>query len=377
VTPHLVDATLFFSPTSGGVRRYLLAKHRWLNCRSRARHTLIVPGATDRGAVGGIIEFASPAIRSGYRCPLRLPQLRRVLSELEPDLLEAEDPYQIAWQVAEVADALGVPAVAFCHSDLIGLFGHWFGGAGATIAARYLRALYARFDLVFAPSEVVAARLVEAGIEHVAVQPLGVDAVTFDPARADATLRTRLGLSEGTRLLVFAGRLAPEKNIPELMAMAESLGAPYHLLIIGAREVTRPSPCVTLWPYTGDAAAIAADLAACDVLVHAGRQETFGLIALEAMACGLPVVAYEGGALAELIDSSVGELAPAAGGPAALAAAVEGVWARDPRALGRAARARVLASYTWDATLTQQMRAYALLIGQASLLHARPGVAAV
>jgi len=370
--PHLVDATVFFSPTSGGVRRYLLVKHEWLNAHSRVRHSLFVPGPRDAGAAGGVVEFASPLVHAGYRCPVRLPALRAALAALGPDLIEAGDPYLMGWQVAEVAESLQIPAVAFCHSDLIGLLQSGIGRVGAALATRYLRSLYGRFDLIFAPSRIVANRLRDAGIEHVVVQPLGVDATVFQPGLRDTGLRRWLGLPADARLLVFAGRLAPEKNLPELYAMVERLGAPYHLLVIGGEAESRPTPHVTVLPYEDDAAVIAAQLAACDLLVHAGRRETFGLVALEAMACGLPVVAYDAGALAELVDDSVGALAPANGRAAALADAVADVFARGPQALGAAARERVLAHYSWDAAFAHQMRYYALLLDQASLLRDSP-----
>jgi alpha-1,6-mannosyltransferase len=169
---------------------------------------------------------------------------------------------------------------------------------------------------------------------------------------------------------VFAGRLAPEKNIAELLEMVDRLGDPYHLLLIGGAHAARPTPRVTILPYEGDTTAVAARLAACDLLVHAGRQETFGLVALEAMASGLPVVAYDAGALAEIVDGSVGALAPAAGRAPALAAAVADVFARDAAALGAAARARVLADYTWDASLARQLRLYESLLGEAAARHA-------
>jgi alpha-1,6-mannosyltransferase len=368
VTPHLVDATLFYTPTSGGVRRYLLEKHAWLNRQSRVRHTLFVPGPRDSGAAGGIVEFGSPLLRAGYRCPLRLPALRACLRDLSPDFLEAGDPYLMAWQVATVADALAVPAVAFCHSDVIGLATGRCGRPAGRLASLYLRALYSRFQLVLAPSQTVAARLVDAGIERLVVQPLGVDPDTFTPACSDDQLRARLGLARGERLLVFAGRLAPEKNVPELLQMIDILGAPYHLLVIGGERAGRPLPRVTVLPYEREPGAMAAMLAACDALVHAGRQETFGLVALEAMACALPVVAYDAGALGELIDERVGRLAPPRG-PTALAAAVESLFEDDVRACGRAARSRVLEQYTWDASFRRQMRRYATLLDQPTLLR--------
>ena len=344
------------------MRRYLLAKQAWIRRHTEAKHTLLVPGDQDTGPTGGVVTFASPALRAGYRCPVRLGRLRSRLKDLRPSILEAGDPYTMAWQVARAADELRIPAVAFCHSDVIELARRHLGGVAERATTAYLRRLYARFQRVLAPSRYVAGRLHEAGIDHVVVQPLGVDPMVFSPARAQRDLRARLGLPAHTRLLVFAGRLAPEKNVDELFELADLLGNPFHLVVIGGERPCRPGPRVTVLPYEPDALRLAALLASCDTFVHAGRNETFGLVALEAMACGLPVVTYEGGALAELLDSRVGALAPCHG-PPALAEAVAGLFTRDLGALGIKARNRVLERYTWDTTLDAQMRLYSHLEG--------------
>jgi alpha-1,6-mannosyltransferase len=370
MTAHLLDTTMFFSPTSGGVRRYLLAKHDWLGRHTLLTHTLVVPGAASGGTVGDVIEFSSPAIPfgAGYRFPWRLRALRNLLTALQPDLIEAADPYQMGWQAAAAAAILQVPAVAFCHSDLIGLIGGRVGQRAARLTVRYLRALYSRFDLVLAPSRLVADHLRAAGIDSVSIQPLGVDAETFRPERADRRTRALLGIHPRTRLLVFAGRLAPEKNLGHLYEMVETLGDPYHLLIIGGPIACRPSRRVTVLPYQREPKRLATWLASSDVVVHAGRCETFGLVALEGLACGRPVVVYDAGALPEIVDSSVGAVAPDAG-PAALAAAVTDVVARDPVALGAAGRRRVLEQYTWDRAFSRELRCYARLLNRTSLLR--------
>ena len=370
VTPHLLDTTMFFSPTSGGVRRYLLAKHEWLGRKASVTHTLLVPGAASGGTVGDVVEFSSPLIPlgAGYRFPWRLAALRRILSGLRPDLIEAADPYQMGWQAARVAAQLGIPSVAFCHSDLIALVGGRLGRSAAAACARYLRSLYSRFDLVLAPSRLVANRLCDAGIERVAIQPLGVDAEVFRPERASRTLRASLGLPPGTRLLVFAGRLAPEKNLSDLHALADILGDPYHVLIVGGPVASSPCARVTVLPYQREPVRLAAWLASADLVIHAGRCETFGLVALEGMACGRPVVVYDAGALPEIVDEDVGAVARDSG-PPALAAAVAGVFARDPATLGAEGRRRVLAKYTWDRALTHELGLYAQLLRRPTLLR--------
>jgi alpha-1,6-mannosyltransferase len=357
---HIADVTLFFAPHSGGVKRYLLAKHRFLTAQPGVRHSLLVPGAGRGATTHGVFEFAAPRVASGYRIPLRPWVWRKTLCALKPDVIEVGDPYHLAWSALDAADRVGAATVAFAHSDMPRMLACRFGRAVGTAADIYLRNLYARFDLVMAPSQLIAQRLRAIGHERVAVQPLGVDGECFHPARRDASLRAELGLPADTRLLVFAGRLAREKQIPLLLETFARLGNPYHLLLVGGEARTRLSANVTLLPYEQDSARLARLLASADALVHAGIHETFGMIVIEAMACARPVIGLRAGAIAELIDDSVGLLADPQR-PRSLVEAIAALYERDVDALGRNARARVERHYTWTSAFTRQLARYARL----------------
>ena len=366
---HLLDTTLFHAPHSGGVKRYLGEKRR--HCAARGvRHTLLIPGACD-ATCDATITLASPAIPfgAGYRLPLRLGAWQRAIEVAAPDAIEVADPYSPAWAALRAAARLGVPAVAFAHSDLPRLLASRGGAWAGRGADAYLRRLYARFDAVWAPSRAIARRLEQAGVAGVVVQPLGVDPQIFHPCRRDPALRTELGLPESTRLLIFAGRLAAEKRIPLLRAAVQRLGAPYHLLLVGGDAARRLDARTTLLPYQQDSAALARLLASADVLVHAGEHETFGIVILEAMACARPVVGVAAGAIPELVDARVGALATP-GDAAAIAAAIDDVVARGPDALGATARARVERDYAWARTLDRQLDAYARLLRRPSVIAA-------
>ena len=230
-----------------------------------------------------------------------------------------------------------IPAVAFFHSHLPRLVGIRCGETLGRAAGRYLRWLYERFDLVLAPSRVMCDYLRGIGLAHVALQPLGVDTTIFHPARREPMLRRRLGLPEDVRLLCYAGRFSAEKNIGVLHDAFARLGSGYHLLLVGGGEHQRPAANITVIPYHRDSTELAGVLASADALVHAGTAETFGLVVLEAMACGRPVVGIRANAVAELVDESVGITAPRAE-PDLLARAVSDLYDRDVEALGRAAR---------------------------------------
>lgn len=308
--PHLLDATAFWG-AAGGVRSVLTSK-RCLLQRRGWRHTLMAPGAHGTGLIdcGGLPLPKAP----GYRLLLGRSRAERLIEQAQPDIVEAADPYLLAWSVLGATARLNVPAVAFCHSDLPSMAARLVGGLdglgtrrgrwAARRARAYLVDLYDRFDLVVAPNEALARRLRAWGLRQVGVQPLGVDCTVFRPEAADPAWRHRLcrhlGLDPGTRLLVYSGRFAPEKNLQVLADATRLLGPGHALLAVGTGPSPPRGPGVHLLPVQTDRQRLARLVASGDAYVHAGDQETFGLGVLEAMACGTPVVVSACGGLGEL-----------------------------------------------------------------------------
>ncbi len=140
---HLVDTTLFYSPTSGGVRRYLNAKHEWYSRQPHVRHSLLVPGERTQLVPGDTSTIAGHVVPGtfNYRLPLVPARWTQMLEELEPDLIEAGDAFHPAWCALGVAQRLRIPAVAFFHSHLPRLVGIRCGATLGRLAGRYLRSL--------------------------------------------------------------------------------------------------------------------------------------------------------------------------------------------------------------------------------------------
>lgn len=363
---HFVDTTLFFSPTSGGVRRYLTAKHDWLLARTPHRHSLLVPGTETELRPGGISTIAGWKVPGtfNYRLPLSPRRWVRMLDALEPDLIEVGDVFHPAWCAMRSARRRDIPLLAFFHSNFPRLAGRRLGRVVEAGLAQYLRRVYERVDLVLAPSRQMCDYLGALGLRNTALQPLGVDVDIFSPQRRTAGLRRTLGLADDTRLLVYAGRFSGEKNIDVLYGALRQLGERYHLLMLGGGEHARPAPNITVQPYRRDSRELAAMIASCDALVHAGCSETFGLVIIEALACGIPVVGANAGAVPEHVDETVGMLAPP-GDAAGMAAAIAALYERDLAALGRAARERALQRYTWTRALQLLLGHYAAVAGAA------------
>lgn len=367
----MVDTTMLYAPRSGGVKRYLMAKKAWLETnRPEIAHTLVVPGARYH-ARPGLLTLQAPKLPfgDGYRWPTSVKRWSAWVSAMRPHLIEAGDPYTPGQAALEAGQRAGAPVIGFCHSDPAALaalhFGEW---AKKPVEKRWSR-LFSQFDRVISPSRYIAQRLEEARVPNIVVQPLGVEIDTFRPERADrAGLLKQLGLGADARLLVFAGRPAREKNIDVLIRAVQKLGAPYHLVLVGAGMGLPREDRVISLPYESDPKAVARIVASCDAFVHANDREPFGLIVLEAMACGRAVVGVASGGVAETVDRKVGELAEAADA-AAFAAAIEALFERDVEAVGRAARLRAVERFAWSRVFEDLCMVYGQVSGQAAFVR--------
>jgi alpha-1,6-mannosyltransferase len=369
---HLVDITMFYAAEGGGVSTYLNAKAHWLArrgdvARSILRHTIMSPNVeTCDDAVPALVRIPAAGLPGfhGFRMPLSVSTPARLLEAAAPDLVEAGDAGHCAWAALRMRKRYDIPAVAFYHSDLPRLVRPRLGRWIARGSCRYLANLYRQFDLVLAPSRVMVEQLAESGVHGAVHQPLGIDADVFRPERRDDTLREHLGLDPESRLLIYAGRFTPEKKLHLLVDAVRKLGERYHLILVGAgrdQELLR-APNVTIIPFKRDQRALARLLASCDVLVHPGDCETFGLIVLEAMACGLPVVGTNSGGVAELVDRETGILAEP-NNVDSLAGAIEAIYYRDMARMGQAARRKAAERYDWNRILPQVLGRYDLLLG--------------
>ena len=375
--PRLVDTTMLFAPRSGGVKRYLLSKKAWIEAnRPGVSHSLIVPGARHKAGADGVVRLRATKLPfgDGYRWPTSVKRWSAWVAAMKPSIIEAGDPYTPGQGALEAGQRVGCPVVGFCHSDPAGLaalhFGEW---AKKPVEKRWAR-LFSQFDRVVSPSRFIARRLEEAGVDNIVIRPLGVEIDTFRPERRDRQwLLDRLGLDQDARLLCFAGRPAKEKNVDVLIEAVQKLGAPYHLVLVGAGSGMPDEDRVISLPYETDPRAVAKIIASCDAFVHANDKEPFGLIVLEAMACGRPVVGVNAGGVAETVDDTVGQLAARAEATD-YAEAVEALFARDIEAIGRAAREKAVSQFAWNRVFEDLCAVYGQLTGEATFMTPDAGL---
>jgi alpha-1,6-mannosyltransferase len=365
------DLTQFYSPLSGGVKRYVHEKIQYVQRSApEDEHVLIVPGEKSdviSGERSRIYSIRSPLVSrtSRYRALVNLSAVGEILERERPDIIESADPYQVGWKAVWAGRALKIPVVAFYHSHfpeayLRGaskLLGARAGKALMSAAQRYVRKLYNRFEVTLVPSEPLAQTLEGWGVRNVRLVTLGVNTADFRPNPNDS-LETRRALSidPERKLLLYIGRLAPEKNTSVLFEAFELVANrrpdEFEILIIGdgpgrKRMERLATNYRAKWiHYCTDPLELARYYRAADVFVHPGTQETFGLVALESQACGTPVVGIRGSRLDRIILHEQGSWARE-NSAEALANAIEDISSRDLKHLGQSAARTAAGEYAW------------------------------
>ncbi len=383
----ICDLTQFYSPVSGGVKRYLAEKSAYLSTRTGHRHVLVVPGETTSVRDDGptrTYTIHSPLISrtSRYRALINLGAVERVLEAERPDIIESGDPYQIAWKALASGKALGIPVVGFYHSHFPEAYfrtvSKFFGQTATAMvmdaARRYVRALYRRFARTLVPSAPLAAVLADWGVPNVAAVDLGVDPTVFHPGdeQGGPSARAEMKLPPDTKLLLYVGRLSHEKNTQTLFAAFHRLcrrnAGKFHLLVIGdgqqrklVKALRDKTGAVTWHPYCSNPQELARFYRAADLFVHPGVQETFGLVTLESQACGTPVVGIRGSYMDRIVFSSLGSWA-AENRPESLANAIEHMSHTDLRAIGLRSSRMVAERYNWTHVFDRLFGIYAEVI---------------
>jgi len=192
--------------------------------------------------------------------------------------------------------------------------------------------------------------------------PFGVDLDTFNPRRRDPRLRRELAPDAGL-LMVHCGRLSREKHPGrsiETAAVLHAAGMRVRLVVAGDGPMrrllerrARHLP-VTFVGFLGRRTDVARLLASADVAIAPGPHETFGLAALEALACGTPVVASRSSALAEIIRPGCGHAVT--DDPASFARAVRHLSRGDRLGGRRAARVRA-EQFDWPSSVDRMAAA--------------------
>lgn len=306
-----------------------------------------------------------------------LPDMGRALAGEKPDVFHAHSyGYHHTLLTARAARRTGTPLVFTPH-----FHPPWSmeGGAGR----RLLRAM---FDPTLGQSVVSAAdRLIgvssgEMGVmqrhlridgEKVRIIPNGFHASGFVPTPDAGKFREAFGLTNGEKLVFFAGRLASNKGLQHLVSAFDRIRAKHpdaRLVLAGQDQGWRARLDAMGVPilFTGhlDDATYRSALAAADVLVLPSEWEAFGIVLAEAMACGTPCIATRVGGAPDVVQDGITGRLVEYGDAAALALAMDELLADDAlrASMGAAGVARAFAEFSWDAVVERTEALYAELL---------------
>jgi alpha-1,6-mannosyltransferase len=365
----IVDVCEFYSPTGGGVKRYIDQK---LEFAPRFGHqlTIIAPGTESRREQrpggGEIIWIKSPQLPfdPNYRMFWRARDVWEVLDSLSPDLVEGSSPWRGGWLTARWQGK--VPKVFFMHMDPVAVYPQTFLGnlLGEERVDRlfgwfwnYLNRLNGFYDAAIVTNPAMAQRFGKFGLKNIEVAPFGVEREKFSHIFADPVMRREMladcGLGDDATLLIAVGRHHPEKRLDVVINAVTRAQAHRRigLYIVGnglirksVEKWARRAKHVFVAGQIRDQHRLASVIASADGLIHGSAAETFGLVLAEALCSGTPVIVPDAGASATFAGPGYAETyrpGDAADGAAAILALVAGDRAVQARAALTAADARV------------------------------------
>ena len=234
----------------------------------------------------------------------RAASLSAMLRDFAPDVVHLASPFVLGWQGLRAADHLGIPTVAIYQTDIPGYAERYGIPAAQPVLAQHVARIHQRATLTLAPSSASIAELRAAGVERLRLWARGVDAERFRPERRSEAWRRSVA-PDGETIIGYVGRLAPEKQVEDLRAIADLPNT--KLVIVGdgpsraALEKVLPDAAF-LGFLGGDRLAEA--VANFDLFVHPGENETFCQTIQEALASGVPVVATGRGGPLDLVQNS-------------------------------------------------------------------------
>jgi len=280
----LGDQVLVFSP-DGGLREYKGAK------------------------IYGVPGFPLP-LYPELKLALPRPSMRQALEEFKPDLIHLVNPAVLGLGGLYYAKSLDVPLVASYHTHLPKYLEHYGLGMLEGVMWELLKVVHNQAQVNLCTSTAMQQALTEHGIERVKVWQRGVDTELFQPELASLEMRSRLTQGHpDSPLLLYVGRLSAEKEIDRIKPVLEAIPNA-RLALVGdgpyRSELEKHfagTPTHFVGYLTGKD--LGAAFASSDAFIFPSRTETLGLVLLEAMAAGCPVIAANAGGIPDIVTDGV------------------------------------------------------------------------
>jgi glycosyltransferase involved in cell wall biosynthesis len=253
----------------------------------------------------GLSAFAFP-LYPELKLALPRPEIGHQLAKFQPDLIHVVNPAVLGLAGIFYAKSHQLPLVASYHTHLPKYLDRYGLGIFEGLLWELLKGAHNQADLNLCTSSVMVQELGEHGIERVNLWQRGVDTETFCPTKATPEMRHYLTAGNPTsRLLLYVGRLGAEKYIEQIRPVLAAIpGA--RLAIVGdgpdraqLESYFADTPTHFVGYLGGEK--LAAAYAVADAFIFPSRTETLGLVLLEAMAAGCPVIAARSGGIPDIV----------------------------------------------------------------------------
>jgi glycosyltransferase involved in cell wall biosynthesis len=338
--------------------------------------TVTKPAFEPTGDLVSLPSFAMPG-RGEYRMATGLSaEAREDLTRFQPNIMHISSPDPGGHAALKWARAHNLPVLASVHTRFETYPRYYKLGFMEPFVEGILRRFYNRCDMLVAPSQSTIDELLAMKMhDRIGIWSRGVDRTTFSPARRDIEWRRSLGLADDDVAVVFLGRLVMEKGLDvfaETITGLQQRQVPHKVMVIGdgpARDWFAAALPDAIFAGFHTGGSLGRALASGDVFFNPSVTEAFGNVTLEAMACGLPVVAAGATGSASIVhDGVTGRLIALAGQSANVTGCADALaaYCSDPAlraAHGAAGEARA-SEFSWEAINKVVAEYYVQLIGE-------------
>ncbi|MEH7331642.1 glycosyltransferase family 1 protein [Neobacillus drentensis] len=304
-----------FHPDINGVARTLKHFTNYLDEQNITYKVFAPDSRSNEYISANIRRFKSFSFFLYPECRLAFPNLFRIKTELEdfsPDIIHVATPFNMGLCGVYLAKKLNIPLVGSYHTDFDYYLRFYDLQFLSKFVWKYMKWFHKPFKKLFVPSNETLTQLKRHGFTKLEIWPGGVDCQLFHPYYEKQTIREEWGITK-KYLLTYVGRIAPEKDVKTLLAVAKALPTEMHeqlqWYVVGdgplREELQKDAPSNMTFTGFLTGERLAEIYSASDLFVFPSPTETFGNVVIEALASGTPVITANSGGVKNIIKSGV------------------------------------------------------------------------
>ncbi len=216
-----------------------------------------------------------------------------------PDVVHIATEGPLGWSALQAAKVLKLPVTSDFRTNFQSYSKHYGVGWLRKPIVAYLRKFHNATACTMVPTRELMRTLSENGFANLKVVSRGVDTKLFNISKRDTSLRSYWGATDNTKVLISVGRMAPEKNLDQVLKTYDELkstGQAFKLVMVGdgpLKEQFQKRYPEIIFPGMLSQSNLAAYYASSDLFIFPSQTETFGNVTLEALASGIPVLAFD------------------------------------------------------------------------------------